>query len=836
MLEINSYKQNNNNFYRLKENKKDKKKKRPNSCIQSNHFRKINSFKYLQRKNIPPHLDVLNLILKNSPQRVDMSLVAQKVNSLNKQYKRDHLNSSTSKKFYEYNIIYGYKSNNIIKTYSPKLTQVNPTTKNKINLTINQNIQVFSEYEIIELFYQKCKDLNVPVKDELMNRFITYIKEKCTNRIIDLTDCSLGFNSMIALSELLYRNQDICSRLILTKNNFGDMGIELLIEKIKNNSNIVELNLCSNSLGIKAGIVIFNYLLNQNSIINLDLSSKEGIYRNRICAEGVKYVEHVLKRNFYLERMDLSSNSLKNEGLKYLVNGLESNISLQSLILSNNEINEKGILYMETKLISCKLKHLDLSCNPISNNGLISLANCISSKQLNEILYLNIAECSLTFDAFRQFIKKLSKNHKLQTLIFNKNNLFSNKWESLETIFSGMALKNLSLGSCHLGPVIKDISHVFMRNATIRYLDLSHNQIDDIQFDYFKEYPVNNLALEEIDFSNNFISDRSASSFFKNLAYNSSMQKLNFFDNQLQNESANAILDILKKNHNILKINIKCNRIGIKMMKEINAQIINNKIIEKGKYLPKLKDELKGLEFNPLEITYLRDRIINSNKERENLSKKFSQEIKEYAHKKQIKLEEVKKIESQFLQIENETKKCVNKLKYINEENNNENEFFTKNVNIINEKIFMIEKEIREIKNKKNRYKESQEDEIKLLRDTYELTLNKEQQMKVSISSLSKHLEMIRDKYKKKVDYFEKLQNMKLAQIEKKQKESSKNIAAIKKMNKLNSKNSRDNFNILKKKQKELKEYNEDDTNTGNVVKKRSQSIRLKLKKENQKE
>ena len=108
--------------------------------------------------------------------------------------------------------------------------------------------------------------------------------------------------------------------------------------------------------------------------------------------------------------------------------------------------------------------------------------------------------------------------------------------------------------------------------------------------------------------------------------------------------------------------------------------------------------------------------------------------------------------------------------------------------------------------------------------------------MKVSISSLSKHLELIRDKYKKKVDYFEKLQNMKLAQIEKKQKESSKNIAAIKKMNKLNSKNSRDNFNILKKKQKEIKEYNEDDTNTGNVVKKRSQSIRLKLKKENQKE
>ena len=837
MLEINSYKTNNKNFYKLKDYKKDKKRKRPNSCIQSNYYNKANNFKYLQRKNVPPHLDVLNLILKNSPQRVDMSLVAQKVDSLNKQYKRDHLNSSTSKKFYEYNIIYGYKSNNIIKTYSPKLAQVNPTSKNKINLTINQNFQVFSEYEIIELFYQKCKDLNVPVKDELMNRFIAYIKEKCTNRIIDLTDCSLGFNSMFALSELLNRNQDICSRLILTKNNFGDMGIELLIEKIKDNSNIVELNLCSNNLGVKGGIIIFNYLINQNSIINLDLSSKEGIYRNRICAEGVKFIEQVLKTNFYLEKIDLSSNSLKNEGLKYLVNGLESNITLQNLILSNNEINEKGILYMETKLISCKLKHLDLSCNPISNNGLISLANCLSGKKLNEISYLNLSECSLTFEAFRLFFKKLSKNHKLQTLIFNKNNLFSYKWESLETTFSGMALKNLSLGSCHLGPVIKDISRVFIRNASIRYLDLSHNQIDDYQFDYFKNYPVNNLALEEIDFSNNFISDRSASSFFKNLMYNSSLQKLNFFDNQLQNESANAILQILKKNHNIVKINIKCNRIGIKMMKEINAQIINNKMIEKGKYLPKLKDELKGLEFNPLEINNLRDRIINSNKERETLSKKFSQEIKEYAYKKQIKMEEAKKIENEFLQIQNKIQKCVNKLKYINEENNNENDFYIKNVDIINDKIYSIEKEIKEINIKKRLYKESQEEEIKLLRDTYESTLNKEQQMKVSISSLSKHLELIKDKYKKKLEYLEKLKNLKIAQIEKKQKETSKNIAVIRKMNKLNSKISRDNFSLVqKKKQKEGKEYNEEDTYIGNTIKKRSQSIKLKIKRENLKE
>lgn len=819
----------------MSECKKENILKRPNSCIQSTYFNSNNRFKYLKRENIDPHLDVVNLILKHSPKRIDMSLVSQKVNSLNKQYNNCNLNSSVSKKFYEYNVIYGYKSNNIIKTYSPKLSQLNPKLKNKIYLNINQNLQVFSENEIIELFYQKCKDLNVPVKDELMNRFINFIKEKCVNRVIDLTDCSLGYNSMIALSELLSRNDNLFSRLILTKNNFGDMGIELLIEKIRNNSNIVELNLCSNNLGVKGGIIIFDYLLNQNSIISLDLSSKEGIYRNRICAEGVKLIEKVLKNNFYLEKLDLSSNSLKNEGMKYIINGLKSNSSLQVLILSNNEINEKGIIYMETKLTQCKLKHLDLSLNPINNNGLISLANCLSGDILNEISYLNVSECSLTFEAFRMFIRKLSKNHKLQTLIFNRNNLFSNKWETLQNAFSGMALKNLSFGSCQIGPSIKDIAQVFRRNATIKFIDFSHNQIDDDQFYYFQNYPINNLALEEIDFSNNFISDKSASTFFKNLLFNNSIQKLNFFDNQLQNESANAILELVKRNHNILKINIKCNRIGLKMMKEIKLQIINNKSIEKEKYLPKLKDELKGLEFNPLEINSLRDKIIRSNKEREILSKKFSQEIKDFSKKKQLELEEVKKVDNEFFQIQKEIEKCLKKIKYINEENNNENQFFDKNSDIIKDKIILIEKEIKEIRLQQSKYKIDQEDEIKLLRDTYDKTFNKEQQMKVSISSLNKQFSMLKNKYKKKVEYLEKLEKAKLL-LEKGQKENVRSNIVNKKSYRRKSKISKDNLiNVFQKKQqkeKEIKENHIEGKNRRLINKSRSKSQIMKSRKE----
>ena len=802
----------------------EKNRKRPISCIQNRHKKHFN---YLHRENIPPDLDVINLILKNSAQKVDPNLVTKKINVLNKQYNKNQLNSSTAKKFYEYNIIYGYKTNNIIKTYTPKLAQRSPSARSRLKLKSNYNLQVFSENEIIELFNEKCKDLNVPVKDELMNRFIIFIKEKCVNRIIDLSNCNLGFNSMIILCKILYENKDICSRLILKRNNFGDQGIELLIYSIQNNSNILELNLSSNNIGTRGGILIFNFLLNQNSIISLDLSSKEGIYRNRICAEGVKLVEQVLQKNFFLEKLDLSSNSLRNEGMKYLVNGLISNSSLQILILSNNEITEKGILYMESKLDLCKLKHLDLSYNSIGNNGLISLGNCLSGRQINEIVYLNLEECSFTFDAFKPFIKSLSKNHKLQTLIFNKNNLYSNQWSLLEDSFTGMALKNISFSSCGLGPVLKNLSHIFIRNASIKYLDLSHNKINDKQFIYFQDYPKQNLTLEEIDFSSNFISDKSASLFFKNLIFNSSMQKLNFYDNQLLNESAIAILDILKNNHNILNINLNCNRIGIKMMKEIKTQIINNKLIEKNKYLPKLKEELKELEFNPMEINFLKDKIINSSKEREILSKKFSDEYKELSSKKEKELEEVKKIEKNLSDIQKEIQSCEKKILNVIEENNQESESLNKQMKLIKDNIFMIEKEIKEIKAQQNRYKQGHDEEIELLKDTYQKTFDQEKQIKKSIEGLNQKLEITSKIYFKKLNYLEKLENFK-SYKENDEKNIRKSIS--RKPKRKQSKISRKNSLLMSFQNIQKKEKEKDNTNNNeniyisNFSKRKSQS------------
>ena len=740
----------------MKQYKIEKSKKRSISCYPSKRRNLTYDLKYFNSKEVPAHLNVLNLILNKSASTIDINLIENKLNRIKKISELNKLNSSTMQKLYKYNIIYGHNTNNIIKSYTTKLIQLSSNIKK--NLTNSENIQVFTEEQIKELFHQKCKDLNVPIKDELMNRFINFIKEKCVNRIINLSDCFLGINSMFVLSDILRNNYDICSRIILTKNDFGDEGIEILLDSLKGNDNIVELNLSSNNLGVNGGKAIFNYLLEQNSIICLDLSSKEGLYRNRIYPEGVKLITNALKNNFFLEKIDLSSNSIKNEGLRYIINGLIDNINLQDLNIQNNEINEKGISYMESKLTTCKLQHLNISCNPISNNGLLSLGNCIGGKQLSEIISLNISECSITFESFFPFIKKIAKNPKIQTLIANKNNLSSNnKWHLLDDFFKKLSLKSLSLGSCNLNQDMREIANIFKFNPTIKYLDLSHNKITDENFENFQTYPKENLILEELDVSSNFLSDKSASEFFKNLADNTNILRLNFFDNHLENKSADAILEILRINHKILNININCNNIGLKVMNDIKNQIQNNKAIQKEKYIPKLRNDLKDLSFNPDEIKFLKNKIEYMNKEREFIEKKYVKEIKDLEIKKKENIKNERDVENIKKRIEKRIDGLQNEWKKLKEDEIKENELFNKEIILMKEKISSMEKEIKDVNYIKYNLKHNYNEEIGLLKHTYEQTLQKEESNKIGILSLQNELKEKNLEYKQKLDYLEKL-------------------------------------------------------------------------------
>ena len=79
-------------------------------------------------------------------------MIEKKVNKITKLSELNKLNSSTTKKLYEYNIIYRHNSNNIIKSYTPKLIQFGSKFKKKVDN--GENIKIFSEEQIKVLFYK----------------------------------------------------------------------------------------------------------------------------------------------------------------------------------------------------------------------------------------------------------------------------------------------------------------------------------------------------------------------------------------------------------------------------------------------------------------------------------------------------------------------------------------------------------------------------------------------------------------------------------------------------------------------------------------------------------
>jgi Ran GTPase-activating protein (RanGAP) involved in mRNA processing and transport len=536
--------------------------------------------------------------MKTSPVKYDMNLVSEKLKKLNKFYdnkKLGHSISKTEETYFRYNILYGTKSNEILRAYSPKMRPQSASVSNFNKDNFTNLLRCFTSEEITRIYQAKCADLDIKTKENIEKKFQEYCERKCVNREADFTECNFKFNCAKVLSEIISNNENV-SHLILSKNGLCDSGVEILIKSLQYSLSIIHLDLSSNDITHKGGDDIFECLKKQQSIISLNLSSIDGINRNRLTAEGVKKLEEVLKINHYLQYLNLGSNSLKNEGLKYIIKGLDNNTSLIQLGLSHNEINHQGISYFNNILTNSKLFELDLSQNPIGNEGIDTISECISKNSLHSLRKLNLSECKITFSGFYDFIINLQSNKKLESLYLNGNNLSSDKFAKVKTVFNVLNLKELKLSKCKIdNEGACSIAEGFINNTSLKNLDISENRIDDRGFSHFSQFSTINYTLEKFDISKNLITDASCKDFIKGLKKNTQLKVLNFFDNQLKNETGTALVDILRHNKNLTKINLKFNRIPTRLQEEIDRLIKKNSENYKQIFVPNLKKEIRQI-------------------------------------------------------------------------------------------------------------------------------------------------------------------------------------------------------------------------------------------------
>lgn len=669
---------------------------RPSSSTTSIFSQKLN-FKSEQTNNF----NILNLMIKNSPSKYNYKKLKNKIREINNLYtsktKESFLLPKSTKRvkelFYNYNVLYGQNTSNLIKTYSPsmrpKSSSVNKFVK-KMNMVQRESLSVFTDNEIIDLIKAKCSDIGIDVKEHMLSKFKDYCNSKCKNRIVDLTENYLGLNSVKFLGTILY-SSDRISRLNLSKNNLGDSGTEILINSIIKSYSLISLNISSNGITCKGGEAIFKKMILQNSLLDFNISTLEGSNknRNRLTSLGIKDIILYLKNNFLIEFLNISGNSLKNEGFILLCKGLNENQSLNSLKISQNEIEEKGIIQglKYIKVTISKLSILDISKNKIMDQGLITLTEQL--KFFPNLYSLNLSFCGFEFKGFENLLKNLQYNRKLEILNVSGNRLKSKDFDIIKPYFSFLGIKSLNMAKCYLcDESAYELGSCMEQNVTIKKLNISDNEITDYGFKTFSTLFYKNLIVEYFDCSSNFITDNGIKDFIKSLEVNNSLKSINLYDNQLHNEIGNLIIEVLETNKTLVFINLYYNRIQMKKIDEINKILKFNSENQKQKRVPNLIRSVRDLEFNPEQFNLLTTKIKEKKREQSFLYQKVKQEDKIYTSVMEEHQKEIEKKVNILNNLNNQIKDLEKNIKSIEKETEMNEKEFLNTENYLKEKIF----------------------------------------------------------------------------------------------------------------------------------------------------
>ncbi|XP_011510744.1 leucine-rich repeat-containing protein 34 isoform X1 [Homo sapiens] len=164
---------------------------------------------------------------------------------------------------------------------------------------------------------------------------------------LDLGDCDLGMQSVIAFATVLTQNQAIkainLNRPILYSEQ--EESTVHVGRMLKENHCLVALHMCKHDIKNSGIQQLCDALYLNSSLRYLDVSC------NKITHDGMVYLADVLKSNTTLEVIDLSFNRIENAGANYLSETLTShNRSLKALSVVSNNIEGEGLVALSQSM------------------------------------------------------------------------------------------------------------------------------------------------------------------------------------------------------------------------------------------------------------------------------------------------------------------------------------------------------------------------------------------------------------------------------------------------------------------------------------------------------
>ena len=438
--------------------------------------------------------------------------------------------------FKEFHKLTNYRWDNFInlaKKYKIDLLQkyidsVNPEIKNKKkeeekNQTNNENKDKFEMKKAIEIFQHFPEDnqLELFVAGILYTSMIKRRKEELKDKM-----------NKIAL---------IKDQLEIQNFNLCELAMISVLNGIKYNKNIVEINLNGNSLSPKSSFCLGQCIKTLPFLTTLDLTrSNQDNDKLYMFTEGLKFSdENLNKEQFNLEKLilkdnsDITDNNVKNSEYEHPLAIILEKCKLKNLNLTNTKLGSNGTMKLFKKMEELLeknqlyLENLNLIGNNIQNEECLKVLgdlllkdNCpLRSLILSKNLISTFPEQSANpnINYFEYLMKCIAKS-KLKELYLISCDIGINEQD--KNILYEMLKENKSLISIRLfGNKISDMNSfkkilgIFsdynkqLDNNILKCLDLSKNQINIKVDDNFMKL-IESLKLEYLDSNqNNFQPD-----------------------------------------------------------------------------------------------------------------------------------------------------------------------------------------------------------------------------------------------------------------------------------------------------------------------------------------
>ncbi|XP_035974223.2 leucine-rich repeat-containing protein 34 isoform X1 [Halichoerus grypus] len=273
----------------------------------------------------------------------------------------------------------------------------------------------------------------------------------------------------------------------------------------------------------------------------------------RVTGEDFWILFRILKKNPYINGLDVRYNFISDVGAYYAARLLQKQHNLIYLNLMFNDIGpEGGELIAKALHKNTTLKYLRMTGNKIENKGGMFFAAML---QINSSLEkLDLGDCDLGMQSVIALATVLTQNQTIKGINLNRPILYGEQEES--TVHLGHMLKeNHCLVELHMCKHniknwgIKQLCDALYLNRSLRYLDVSCNKITRDGMVCLADVLKSNTTLEVLDLSFNRIENAGAKYLSETLAsHNRSLRALSVVSNNIEGEGLVALSESMKTN------------------------------------------------------------------------------------------------------------------------------------------------------------------------------------------------------------------------------------------------------------------------------------------------